>query len=107
VSSPPFITDSGDDGHWQQQVVCPICRDKNQHVIPQAFDTDGDDNGKAWDGRGDLYRIPFWGECGHNWHLCLGFHKGETFIYAEKIDVTQAPAPLKAFLNQLWEEGES
>ena len=35
----------------------------------------------GWTGRGELIVIPFEGECGHRWSLCIGFHKGEVMIF--------------------------
>jgi hypothetical protein len=44
---------------------------------------DGKDSGQAgWNGRGDLYVLGFWGECGHEFEVCFGFHKGTTFAFS-------------------------
>jgi hypothetical protein len=42
----------------------------------------GDRYRAGWSGRGDLLVVPVEGECGHNWEVCFGFHKGETILFA-------------------------
>jgi hypothetical protein len=63
-------------------IQCPLCKDLYQHLHkPQMID--GNDNYEAgWPGRGDLVVVPIDGECGHNWELCIGFHKGFAGIFA-------------------------
>ena len=87
---------------WEKGVhadllACPVCRnfesidvDIFQHFSKPEY-IKGFDAYKAWIGRGDLIRIPFWGECGHCWSLCLGYHKGSSFIYWEEGDHSQNP----------------
>jgi hypothetical protein len=63
-------------------VICPVCgfnytRIQNQKLI------DGNDDYQAWAGRGDVAKLLFVGECGAEWHMCFGFHKGTTYAYAE------------------------
>lgn len=61
-------------------LICPICGFGYNHPgTPRAIS--GDDNYDAWSGRGDLTAIPFSGECGSQWELCLGFHKGHTACF--------------------------
>jgi hypothetical protein len=69
---------------WPQilDVICPVCgfnysRIQNQKLI------DGNDDYQAWAGRGDVVKLLFVGECGAEWHMCFGFHKGTTYAYAE------------------------
>lgn len=63
------------------QVACPICH--YDYVHPYFTECiDGGDNYKAdWWGRGDLYKIHFWAECGSEFQLCFGYHKGQTFCF--------------------------
>ena len=64
-------------------ILCPICEYTYSYAqMPEMIS--GNDNYDAWFGRGDLIRIPFVGECGHGWNLCIGFHKGNSFIYVER-----------------------
>lgn len=78
-----FIRNSND---WQDEdlsiITCPYCGyDYNHPMEPNIIN--GEDDYKAdWGGRGDLIVIPFMGECGHNWELCIGFHKGQAFAFA-------------------------
>ena len=67
---------------WSARLRCPICADTYQHVTSSWQHIAGRDNYEAgWGGRGDLVILPLWGECGHRWELCLGAHKGETFVF--------------------------
>jgi hypothetical protein len=72
----------GDDSgmSYGLTVVCPICGSNYQHSN-DPFTVDGQDSYKAWCGRGDLIVIPFWGECGSSWELCIGFHKGDSVAF--------------------------
>ena len=69
------VLDATPDG---AAVLCPCCGDYNQHVgDPHVIDGE-DDYRAGWGGRGDLVLVPFWGECGSEWDICFGFHKGST-----------------------------
>lgn len=58
-------------------LVCPVCSFSYNH-IGEHRKVSGKDSYEAWIGRGDLLVIPFTGECGSEWEICFGFHKGET-----------------------------
>jgi len=74
----------------EELLRCPICNFDYQHFgDPERIS--GKDDYKAWHGRGDLLRIPFWGECGHNWYICIGFHKGQSFAFVEVGDHNENP----------------
>jgi hypothetical protein len=62
-----------------QQVMCPVCGGGYQWTRPPQHLTSNDDTG--WGGHGDLIVIPMRGECQHQWDICLGFHKGNTFAF--------------------------
>jgi hypothetical protein len=57
------------------KIACPFCGCENCHVENIEHDRSYD-NYKAWAGRGDLYLICFYGECGSKWKLGFGEHKG-------------------------------
>lgn len=63
-----------------EQVRCPACGYDYVHLGPPYL-VDGQDNYKAWAGRGDLIVIPMDCENGHAWECCFGFHKGGTFAF--------------------------
>lgn len=95
-----------DQRNTQQVLNCPAfgCGDNYQHVgLP--FVVDGRDEYAAhWGGRGDLVVVPFWGECGHTWEVCFGFHKGDTVIFTIRPGrpgpaETYAPLP---YPSRLW-----
>ena len=76
----------GDFRYKGCQVTCPVCG-FNCTKAGDSVREHGRDN---WETsapayRGDLVRLPFSGECGHNWELCFGFHKGETFAFVRML----------------------
>ena len=72
-------------GSEQRNLRCPCCGDEYNH-IGAPYMKDGGDNYEAkWHGRGDLNVIPMSGECGSEWELCVGFHKGEAPIFVRVI----------------------
>ena len=66
-------------------LVCPECNFEHTN-IGEPRKVSGNDNYEAWRGRGDLLVIPFFGQCGSEWEICFGFHKGNTdaFIRVKK-----------------------
>jgi len=74
--------DGGWHGYpWYKRLQCPLCRDTYQHTGHQQTILGNDNYEAGWEGRGDLLVVPLEGECGHLWEICLGFHKGETFVF--------------------------
>ena len=71
-----------DTGQIEDGAQCPCCGYEYVHAgTPHVID--GDDSYRAgWGGRGDLIIVPFGCECGSEWDLCFGFHKGltQTFL---------------------------
>lgn len=63
-------------------LLCPICKYEYNH-IGEVEKHHGKDSYQAWEGRGDLIKIFMECENGHRWNLCLGFHKGNTYIFCE------------------------
>jgi len=66
-------------------IKCPACGFEFNH-FRAPYVVKGNDNYEAWRGRGSMVVIPFWGECGHEWELCIGFHKGQCFMFTNVID---------------------
>jgi len=60
-------------------LVCPTCKFEYTHM-GKPFVIDGNDNYKAWSGRGDLFILPFSCECGSKFEICFGYHKGHNSI---------------------------
>ena len=69
-------------GGETEEILCPICQENFQHAGSTKMISGNDDYDAAWGGRGDLLVTSFWGECGHEWELCIGFHKGNSYIFA-------------------------
>jgi hypothetical protein len=70
--------EESDSNPW---VVCPTCECINVHLVYMK-QVDGQDSYKAgWGGRGDLHVLGFEGECGHDFEVCFGFHKGITSVF--------------------------
>ena len=65
---------------------CPTCGFNYVHPVGTE-NVKGHDNYKArdetWDGRGDLLKVKFYGECGSEFELRFGFHKGNTAFWVE------------------------
>jgi hypothetical protein len=73
----PGFGESGLPGHL---LHCPSCR--SDYVAwsgPPIVDRC--DDSSAWEGRGSLLTIPMQGECGHDFEISLGFHKGGTWLF--------------------------
>lgn len=82
----PLLTKSdareyGDDAQYTQ-ILCPVCRFNYNHThgVREIPGNDGYEAG--WWGRGDLIVIDMTCENGDKWELCIGFHKGNQFIFA-------------------------
>lgn len=60
---------------------CPFCGDGYVHAGAPYVERSPSDYGNNWWGRGQLIRIPFEGECGSEWDLCIGQHKGNEYIF--------------------------
>ena len=65
------------------KLLCPVCNGRYNHKT-RIVKRSGHDNYQAWKGRGNLIEIFMHGECGHNWSLSIGFHKGESFIFCKQ-----------------------
>jgi hypothetical protein len=59
---------------------CPECRSDYVGWDGVPAIEMSDDN-SAWEGRGSVLTIPMQGECGHNFVISLGFHKGRTWLF--------------------------
>lgn len=68
-----------DFGEETDLMKCPQCPGIYSHFIG-VEEIPGEDTYRAWEGRGDLIRIKYRGECGHNWAIEIGYHKGQNFI---------------------------
>ena len=66
-------------------ILCPLCGFKYSR-IKNLKRIDGEDDYKAWVGRGDCVKVLFESECGSLWYLCLGFHKGVTSAFLEVVE---------------------
>ena len=92
--------DINEPGH----IVCPICGGVYNHV-KAPINVPGKDDYQArslgFGGRGDLLVIPFWGECGHRWELCIGEHKGFSFLFArDALNETSGPRHQSEYLPE-------
>ena len=75
--------EKGNTHEMNWHVKCPVCRFEYVHMSQIIEHVRGKDNYEAWEGRGDLIRIPFNCEEGHSWDLCFGEHKGMTFAFLD------------------------
>lgn len=81
------VNERGPQWETPEQVLCPACDDNHVHIgMPQGVD--GQDNYKAWKGRGDLVVVPMFCERGrHEWDFCFGFHKGATYSFIRNLTI--------------------
>lgn len=69
-------------GSIAHAVTCPICGGDYAHPGSVRTVSGEDQYAASWPGRGDLTVFHFEGECGHEWEVCFGFHKGKTYAFA-------------------------
>lgn len=78
-----FVEDHSWRGLDVAAVVNPF--NKADYVHFSGFEhIDGQDDYKAWYGRGDAYKLRFYDEAGGSFSLCFGFHKGNMYAWVEK-----------------------
>jgi len=75
---------SHQDGFGKSRLlVCPVCGGEYNHVI--GFEIVSSDYYEAWSpGCGSCYIVKMSGECGHDWEICIGFHKGYCYMFADR-----------------------
>lgn len=78
-------------GSDQRHLKCPTCGSEYNHPEPPYLKDGNDSYDANWHGRGDLVVIPFSGECGSRWQLCVGFHKGNAPIFVRVIETCSKP----------------
>lgn len=72
------------DGEYDTRIVCPLCSCENVH-FSNATGIPGDDlDYSQWSGRGGCVCVPMRCEMEHVWEMCVGFHKGYTYIFNKK-----------------------
>lgn len=87
--------ENDNDGSWGESLLCPVCGFKYVHFTDPPSDFTPNDDYKAWEGRGSALRIPMWGECGHEFEIRLGFHKGNMYVVVENcIEIKHGPVLL-------------
>lgn len=65
----------------EDNLLCPVCGFDYTH-LKGSYLVNGNDNYEAgWRGRGDLQVIEMYCEEGHEFELCLGFHKGRVEMF--------------------------
>ena len=67
-------------------LVCPICQFEYSH-LGRPYIIKGNDNYEAFPRvRGNLTVIPVSNECGCQWELCFGEHKGSVACFTRIIE---------------------
>lgn len=92
---PGMIEDTTKQGYEGFKLLCPLCGFDYNHFSKCEIENGNDDYDASWSGRGDLTVLKFWGECGHNWELCIGFHKGQSFIFARRDKAVKLESPIE------------
>lgn len=69
--------------HDTATILCPVCGYNYTHIESKPIFINGKDGYHAAPSmvRGDVVAIPMSCEDGHKFLMCLGFHKGQTFIW--------------------------
>lgn len=65
-------------------IHCPYCDLEFNHTGTFRKELGKDDYQASWWGRGDLIVIPMQCENGHMWELCVGFHKGQLYMFGRE-----------------------
>lgn len=74
--------------HGQRAVLCPVCG-FDYTTLDAPHVVLGHDRGSGgWAGRGDLIVIKGSCESGHEFEVCFGFHKGQTFTFCRTSEDT-------------------
>lgn len=63
-------------GSGQRNLHCPVCGCINSHVKAPYLMVD-----EKWHGNGELAVTPLWSECGSEWEVCIGAHKGDAPMF--------------------------
>jgi hypothetical protein len=89
---------------WSSIMACPICHDLYNHFREFRTIDSEDDYKAAWGGRGDLQILTFNCESGHEWELCIGFHKGYNYIFCRAEQITESVNYREYIVSQEWKE---
>lgn len=74
--------------------LCPICSNDYVHHEATAEIIPGNDNYEAHPHvRSAVIRIPFHCENGCRWQMMIGFHKGMTYVWCERLPDTIGDEP--------------
>lgn len=71
-------------------VKCAVCGHEYVHVVYMREVPGNDNYAAGWWGRGNLNVIGFEGECGHEFEVCFGFHKGNVHVFG-RVSVERTP----------------
>ena len=81
-----LFADPGQAGvRLRHKVVCPVCGYDYARFTGVRLVSSNNRYEAGWGGRGDLLVVQFEGECRHEWEICFGFHKGQTFAFARRL----------------------
>lgn len=85
---------------------CPQCRKAYQQADTPFLLED-----IQWGGDGNLVAVPIRGKCGHNWQVCFGLHRGNTYAFVRYPQANPGrkkptmPQPTMEELSQWADEG--
>ena len=64
---------------FSMELVCPECGFNYTHILDVTVHP-GNDDYTPGPNRGGQHILWLQGECGHEWQLVFGFHKGNTYV---------------------------
>ena len=86
IMDSPFKRCMGEtDNQGHSLLLCPACEFDYVHFGAPIVEAGNDNYEASWPGRGDLLRIPCYCEDGHTFDICLGFHKGNSWMFTRLV----------------------
>lgn len=74
------IKQSNDDPSMDT-ILCPVCKFNYNHLRTIDTEDSSDKYLASWWGRGNLLVMDMECEEGHDWQLCIGYHKGQMYMF--------------------------
>lgn len=72
--------------HDQRAILCPVCGGDYIHLSAPHVVLGNDSGAAGWAGRGDLVSIKASCESGHEYEVCFGQHKGQTYAFCRSAE---------------------
>lgn len=87
--------------NYTSELKCPVCGYDYQDFSTPKIVSDEEAWKANWKGRGSLLIIPMEGECGSQWQICIGFHKGKSKIFTQLVQACKTDNGYVYFIEAL------